>query len=869
MAITIREILCDARTEWALRWTALVAAGYAVFFYAPATLPGGNSTAIDWTLPVQLITGGELAFYNAGWLYFFAIGSAVAMLMAFALLSAVFDFVREDKLGPAYAVLMTLLTILLAMPLFSNTLIGVLNNLNAISLLLIVIFVEVMYGPVLNFAPVLDSHADMWEQIFQPTVLATFFYLFFAMAIFAIPPWHSGSQQSFGLVSSVLSGLAGIMDASVEKLLQCGTQTNGQQGNDTEEGIHSGTNDSESVEIFLEKQSTLILKMTNSAGLKVPVSLYGEQGLFQWHVLYPLASLGRMQPERLGRLLDQTAFHTALILFALSKDKVLDSLRQDAGLLDAVVQLLRAASAVLQASAVAIQRDRCSWNYPQDDWREKVRLLWPFVMNATAAQNDDVGTTTARRKFETTSEQLTACTESFHQALEQSLNASGAAIVRAAFQDYTSGNPTLLKEDAIVLANQQGSVGCMAATIAQTQTSWYGKDTFKSLLRLFFRFSFLESIYVLITTSLREGCHATKAFLSGGSRSGKKSLLDRREARRAVQYMLGMWGLYAMATWWTSYSTLLGSSSTGQWTMVAFFVCFRATAEETFNAAIIRAMGHSAGAMLSWGVNAGIESSYGRMLCHLAVSLVVTWWIPPPFVYPSSISFRLDGFLGDFLSGLATTYHLTSVLVFSTDIESAAKARALSQCIGAATAAVIAVTILPWFGVSQAQKTADSFSKECRLVAESLGEDKKTWNIVDLVNDLLSARRDFASVQDSKGWLISLSSICGHGFDSAMQDQSRNKLLRAQLDSTAISAFAWHALNEHCKSYSKARGDDSDAILHEVGQSLANADFKQALSCVWQTILECPINRKDAQDELCRIYLNICIIRDCGNMLKD
>jgi len=38
--------------------------------------------------------------------------------------------------------------------------------------------------------------------------------------------------------------------------------------------------------------------------------------------------------------------------------------------------------------------------------------------------------------------------------------------------------------------------------------------------------------------------------------------------------------------------------------------------------------------------------------------------------------------------GAMTTYHLTSVLVLSTSVESAAKARMASQCIGAAAAAV-------------------------------------------------------------------------------------------------------------------------------------------------------------------------------------
>ena len=45
------------------------------------------------------------------------------------------------------------------------------------------------------------------------------------------------------------------------------------------------------------------------------------------------------------------------------------------------------------------------------------------------------------------------------------------------------------------------------------------------------------------------------------------------------------------------YSTFLGSSSTGQWTMVAFYVCFRATVKETVNAAISREIGHGIGAI--------------------------------------------------------------------------------------------------------------------------------------------------------------------------------------------------------------------------------------------------------------------------------
>lgn len=76
--------------------------------------------------------------------------------------------------------------------------------------------------------------------------------------------------------------------------------------------------------------------------------------------------------------------------------------------------------------------------------------------------------------------------------------------------------------------------------------------------------------------------------------------------------------------------------------------------------------------------------SLGRYFCrHLVDSSTFS-------VAPSAFQFEaLDILSLNLLEGLLTTYHLTSVLVLSTDIESAAKARALSQCIGAGAAAAV------------------------------------------------------------------------------------------------------------------------------------------------------------------------------------
>jgi hypothetical protein len=54
-------------------------------------------------------------------------------------------------------------------------------------------------------------------------------------------------------------------------------------------------------------------------------------------------------------------------------------------------------------------------------------------------------------------------------------------------------------------------------------------------------------------------------------------------------------------------------------------------------------------------------------------------------------------------------------LVLSIDICSAAKARALSQCLGALTAAAVFIAFLPWFGEPRAQRTRVLFREQTKL----------------------------------------------------------------------------------------------------------------------------------------------------------
>ena len=158
MAITLSQLLTDARSEWSLRWTVLIAVCYAVFFYPPSTI--ASSAWIDWSLPIQLASGGNLGFYNAGFHVYFGVGAAVAMVVGGSFLAVIFPLLQRNELGAAYATLLSLLTIL-ALPVIRK--IGVLNNGTSLTLLLILIFTEVFYGPILNLRAVLPNPTSIYS----------------------------------------------------------------------------------------------------------------------------------------------------------------------------------------------------------------------------------------------------------------------------------------------------------------------------------------------------------------------------------------------------------------------------------------------------------------------------------------------------------------------------------------------------------------------------------------------------------------------------------------------------------------------------------------------------------------------------------
>lgn len=147
------KILLDARTEWSIRWTALLAICYAFFFFPPS-----KPTWIDWSLPVQLASGGNVGFYNAGFHAWFGVGAAVSMVLAGCFLSIILPRLRDENLIGAYFSLMFLLSAV-TLPIIMK--VGVLNNLSSIAVLLILIFTEVFYGPILNLRSILPDASGM------------------------------------------------------------------------------------------------------------------------------------------------------------------------------------------------------------------------------------------------------------------------------------------------------------------------------------------------------------------------------------------------------------------------------------------------------------------------------------------------------------------------------------------------------------------------------------------------------------------------------------------------------------------------------------------------------------------------------------
>jgi len=181
-----------------------------------------------------------------------------------------------------------------------------------------------------------------------------------------------------------------------------------------------------------------------------------------------------------------------------------------------------------------------------------------------------------------------------------------------------------------------------------------------------------------------------------------------------------------------------------------------------------------------------------------------------------------------------TTYHLTSVLVLSTSIESAAKARIASQCIGAAAAAVVSLAF-PWFAGPQGQRTLKMFRVNVNRSLLNLGSMDATKGASVTVENLLRARRDVESAEEAKAW-IPMASNC---------------LLN---DSLTNAAFGCVALEAILAQYEF----DYDGIPDEVTANIEAGSWDGALCAIRDAITSDTRPRSD----LARLYIEVLLLRE-------
>jgi hypothetical protein len=299
--------------------------------------------------------------------------------------------------------------------------------------------------------------------------------------------------------------------------------------------------------------------------------------------------------------------------------------------------------------------------------------------------------------------------------------------------------------------------------------------------------------------------------------------------------------------------------------MVAFYVCFRATAEETVNAAVLRSIGHVLGALLSWGTNTWFTSDEGRFGAHMVVTIVCIWLIPPPFVYHSKFTFVWDTWLGEagILEGLLTTYHLTSVLVKSTPIALATQSRALSQCIGAATAAVVSVLILPLYASSATKKKVrekDILPPGCLGGGTAVGPPETQESLRRHVEELLQTRRDWNNALESKGWFVSLLQACStkKGDEEWTDGKVGDTLSRKVIAAFAVESIIRHSsklssIPEGLQAYLEANEvEDVNRLFvmawregQENGTNKDGGDEEDLAICVVLSKLLCKAHRRD------------------------
>ncbi len=468
----------------------------------------------------------------------------------------------------------------------------------------------------------------------------------------------------------------------------------------------------------LVRLSEALFRQTNYAGLYTGISMFGGTALNEVNPFKICHSLPVDSYDVMGRLFDHCSLYITVFLNMFGVHS--EDNKNNAEKISATNSLRQPDFYVFN---VADYFDSCS------------RLCTAIADYLVESSLLKKSTTTLVEKEEAITKAQLECEQSEQTLAKMShnMNDIGRLLAWRLSRELIAGQKflSLISRDntsgpmakAVIRCNamNRGVLGRLAFVVKKSEQGRVHYTSIRGLMNNILRISFMERILYLVVEWCRSllGLFDDKNLYSNyhvPSARNRPWYRDRK-TRRGLQLIIGTYGLYAVSTFWKEFSTLLGTSKSGQWTLLAFYLCFRATTEETIYASLNRMMGQVFGCLVSWGINSGVTSSGGRLACHVSINAVAVWFVPPPAVYPSKIKFSFDKWLGQhILLGFLSSYHLTCTLIGFTTTFDAVKARMASQCIGSATAALLSATLLPWYTSKETPRTVREFRHDLPMV---------------------------------------------------------------------------------------------------------------------------------------------------------
>jgi len=839
--VSTRDILFDARTEVSLRLTAVLGLAYALFFYGPQGF-------VVWTLPVCLLAGAPSMIYNVGFHLYLGFGCSIALCIAGLLLSAILPLLKTGNIVAAYFALMAIVTFV-AVPMLSYA--GYMDNLNSLIVLLVLVLTESFFGPIRNASSTLGGTIDLFHYVIRGAYVSSLVFTVMAVGAFLIPPIHLGKKQTHGIMSGVLMGYAKILSDASNAVKARDSKT-------------------------LVQLSATLFRQTNCAGLYTGISIFGGTALNEVNPFKICHSIPLDSYDVMGRMFDNCSLYITVFLnmFGVhSEDN------------DRNVEKSSAVNALRQTDdyllIVADYLDSCS---------KLCTAIAEYLVDSSMVKKS---TSTLVEKEDAISKAQRECEQSEQKLAKMShnMNNIGRLLAWRSSRELISGQRflSLIPRDttlgpmsrSVIRCNamNRGLLGRLAFVVQKSEQGRVHYTSIRGLLNNILRISFMERILYLVL----EWCHSFLGLFDDKNlysnprvkKTRTRPWYRDRKTRRGLQLIIGTYGLYAVSTFWKEFSTLLGTSKSGQWTLLAFYVCFRATTEETVYASLNRMLGQVFGCLVSWGINSGVTSQGGRLACHISINAIAVWFVPPSAVYPSRIKFSFDNWLGHhILVGFLSSYHLTCTLVGFTTTFDAVKARMASQCIGSATAALLSATIFPWYTSKETPRTVREFRQDLPMLLAS--NDIEPYDIELRVKELLDASKDWSSANSQKEWvddMLGTFHIIGKDksrvdTEVSLANNAESPLLpdeNENMDHLLIRVcIAGWALECYSRRLKELRDQE---LASSIRSAAAQSDLLSAQKVILEAITESNTVDSDEED-LADLLVLVTVIHDCDVIIK-